>query len=254
MTTARVVLRQVRYEQLVYWRTPAAVVFTIGMPVLMLVIFGSLNGDNRLDRAGGLRFAQYFVGGMVAFGVMGATYGNLAARFVFRRESGVLKRMRATPLPTSAFVAALVANAVIVVVVVTAIVIGTAVALFDVTIPDRWPLLVVSVVLGAATFSALGLAVANVIPNADTADAVIFGTMMPLLFISGTFDPIPPGSVLADIADVFPVRHLVAATLRAFDPRHGLDVPVGNLVVLAAWGVAAGVFALRRFRWESSKG
>ena len=253
MTAVRHALRQLRYEQLIYWRTPAAVVFTIGMPVTMLVIFSTLSGDNRLEEAGGMRFAQYFAGGMIAFGVMSATYGNLAARFVFRRETGVLKRMRATPLPTSAFVAALVLNAVVVVAIVTSIVLAAAVAFFDVTVPDRWPLLVLTVLLGAAVFSALGVAAANLIPNADTADAVIFGTLMPLLFISGAFDPIPPG-LMADISDLFPVRHLVAATLRTFDPRPGLDAPVGNLLALAAWGAAAGAFALRRFRWESSRG
>ena len=108
-----------------------------------------------------------------------------------------------------------------------------------------------TVVVGAATFSALGLAVTSVIPNADAAPAVVNATILPLLFLSGIFIPLPPHTTwYVALAKVFPVYHFAHAMLSAF------FLPVGNgfqgtdLLIMGAWGVAGLVAAALFFSWE----
>ena len=99
--------------------------------------------------------------------------------------------------------------------------------------------------------SALGVAIASLVPNADAGPAIVNAIFFPLVFLSGTFFPVSPDSVLARIADFFPVRPFLQATFATFDPLEvGSRLHWGDLAVVAAWGLAAGVVAVRRFRWE----
>ena len=247
MKTARLAIHQLRYEQRTYWRMPQGVFFTFALPVMMLVVFATLNSGYTVKAFQGRRFVEYFLPGMLAFGLITATYGNLAARFVFRRETGQLKRLRATPLPTSVFVTGIVANAVIVSILVSALVLGTGMAFYDVSLPSAWPELAFVLMVGSAAFCALGLGLATFIPNSDAADAMVFGTLLPVLFISGVFQVVPNDSVMAHIAAAFPVRHLFQSTL---DVYAGDGIPWLHLLVVIAWGALGGVVAVRRFRWE----
>ncbi|MBV8196190.1 MAG: ABC transporter permease, partial [Candidatus Dormibacteraeota bacterium] len=106
--------------------------------------------------------------------------------------------------------------------------------------------------VGAMSFCALGLAMTVVIPNAEAAPAIINGVLLPIVFISGTFFPIDPTSVLTKIAEYFPVRHFITAMFDSFDPAHQFSSGIsGNdLIIMAAWGVAGLFIAVRRFRWE----
>jgi ABC-2 type transport system permease protein len=113
------------------------------------------------------------------------------------------------------------------------------------------PDLVLVLVVGAASFSALGIAIASFVPNADAGPAIVNAIFFPLVFLSGTFFPVDPDSVLAKIANVFPVRPFLQAIFATFDPlRSGSRLSWGDLAVVAAWGVVAAVIAVRRFRWE----
>lgn len=244
----RLLVHQLRYEQLSYWRNPAGVFFTVALPVVMLAIFSTLN-EGDADPAG-RSFASYFVPGMVTFGLGTAAYGNLAARIVFRRESGLFKRARATPVTPAALVGGLVAHAVVVALVVAAVVVAVGAAAFDVPVPERPGLFVVVVVVGSVTFAALGAAVSTFIPNVESADAVVFATILPIFFISGVFDDVPDGSLLDRIATVFPVKHLFEVALAS--GGRPLDAPGQRLLPVVAWGLAGAVVAAHRFRWSPS--
>lgn len=243
---ARLIVHQLRYEQRIFWRTPQAVFFTFALPVLMLVVFATLNSNYRVPAFGGRRFVDYFVAGMLAFGSISATYGNLAARFVFRRETGQLKRLRATPLPPSIYVAGLIANSVVVSAAVSAVVLAVGRILYDVSLPAAWPQLAAVLIVGSGAFCALGLALTTFIPNTDAADAMVFGTLLPVLFISGVFQVVPSDSLMGRIAALFPVRHLLQATL---DVYAGESFPWLRLLAVLAWGLFGGLIAVRRFRW-----
>lgn len=245
MSHLRQLAAQLRYEQRTFWRNPGAVFFTLGLPVLMLVIFTTLNEGDTV--AGGRAFGSYFVPGMLVFGVINSTYGYLATKLVVRRDSGLLKRVRATPLPLPILLTAMIANAVVVAVLIATVVLTTGRLVYDVALPARPALAAAVLVLGAASFAALGLALAGFIPNADAADPVVFGTVLPLLFISGVFDEVPAGSVLDRVADVFPVSHLFAATLAASAESGATS---RHLLIVAAWGLGGAALAAATFRWQ----
>ena len=140
----------------------------------------------------------------------------------------------------------------------TAILLSIAVAFFDVTFPGHWGALVVSLIVGTAAFCALGVAVAAVIPHADAAPAIVNGILFPILFVSGVFFPVKDDSVLTRIGDVFPVRHFVERGLRRVRPSHCArrwhGWSWGDLAVVAAWGVAGAIVAVRKFRWDPRRG
>jgi ABC-2 type transport system permease protein len=244
---ARLVLHQLEYEQRTFWRTPQAVFFTFALPVLMLVVFATLNSGYKVSVFQGRRFVEYFVAGMLAFGSISATYGNLAARLVFRRESGQLKRFRATPLPASTYLAGIIASSVTVSVAVSAVVLAVGRVFYDVSLPASLLRLVAVLIVGSGAFCALGLALTTFIPNTDAADATVFGTLLPVLFISGVFQVVPTGSLMDRIAALFPVRHLVRATL---DVYAGEPFPWLRLLAVVAWGAFGALIAIRRFRWS----
>lgn len=244
--TARLALHQLRYELRAFWRTPQAMFFTFALPLMMLVVFATINGNARINGFGGRRFVEYFVPGMLALGSITATYGNLASRTVFRRETGQLKRLRATPLPAGSYVIGVVANATVVSLAVSATVVLVGRAFYDVAVPTAWPALIGLLVLGAAAFAAMGLALSTCIGHPEAADATVFGTMLPVLFISGIFQVVPPTSIFARLAEVLPVRHLLLPVLAVYgaDPVRWRD-----LAILLAWGAVAALIAARRMRW-----
>jgi len=128
---------------------------------------------------------------------------------------------------------------------------GVGVAFYGLIIPAHAAVaLTITVVLGAATFCALGVAVTVFIPNADAAPAVVNGVYLPLMFISGTFFPIASTSVLAKISAFFPVRPFVLSCFNALDPRiHSGSLHAAWLENLAIWCAVALIFAVRRFSW-----
>ena len=241
--------RAFRYEQRSFWREPAGKFFTVAMPVLMLVIFGGLNGDGHIRELGNIHFSRYMTVGMVAFSVATTSYGMLSARVTFRRESGIYQRLRTTPLPASAFVAGQILNALTVVALTITILLVVGTTFEDGTWPTNWPLFLFVLALGAASCSAIGLAVSTFVTSGEAIDPVIWGTMMPVTFISGMFDYVPPNSAIGRVASVFPVSHLLQAELRAFGLPGSSGVLWEHLAVIAVWGVVCGVVAARRFRW-----
>jgi ABC-2 type transport system permease protein len=250
-------VHQLRYEQKMYWRNPASAVFTFAFPVMFLVIFASLNNGGTIDFLGGLDYNQYYVPGIICFGVISATYTNLAMTLTIRRDDGLLKRLKGTPLPPVSLFGGILLNAVIIALVLTAIVAVAGILFYGVTFPGHWPALIVSLMLGAACFCALGIAVCCFIPNADAAPAIVNGVLFPILFLSGVFFPLQDTSFLTKVANVFPIRHFTNAVFAAFDPRlpkgpgHGWSG--GDLLVMALWALAGVVVALRRFRWEPAR-
>jgi len=251
MRSLGLVVRQVRYEQKLYWRSPSSAMFTFLFPILLLVIFASLNQSTTLRALGGIRYNQYYVPGIVAFGVISACYSNLAIALCFRRDSGVLKRIRGTPLPPWIFMAGNIGSALVISAILTALTTAVGVAFYGVSFPGRYGALVLTLVVGAFCFCSMGLAITALIPVATAAPAIVNGLLFPILFISGTFFPVESGSWLAWVARLFPIRHFEEAVFAVFDPRlPGSGLRAEALIVMLVWGLAAVVVAVRGFRWE----
>lgn len=251
MNDAALVTHQIRYEQKSYWRNPQSAFFTFAFPIIFLVIFASLNKGQRIRDLGNISFNQYYIPAIIAFGVMSACYTSLAIGLTNRRETGILKRLRATPLPAWTYFSGLLANSVIVSVLLTIITVAVGVAFHSVHLPYHLLPLLVAVILGATTFCALGVAVSALAPNADAAPAIVQFPFFALAFISGTFFPAPKGSFIAHLADFFPLVHFTNAVFTPFNPlARGSGFAGRDLLILGLWAVGATVVAVWRFRWE----
>jgi ABC-2 type transport system permease protein len=257
VSTAERLVRQVRYENKSFWRNPAAALFTILFPLLFLVIFTGIFGDDTSGAPGGLEVdnTTYYIPAILSFAVITACYTNTAMSVVFARENGILKRVRGTPLPSWLYLSGKVLHSMLVMALLTVVVIVFGAIAYDLDVPGDTTLpFAVSVLVGSAAFCALGLAVTSIIPNADAAPAIVNATIFPLLFISGTFIPTDDAPQwMQDLAELFPVRHFVE-TLFAGYGLSPIEAPdgwlVGDLLVVAAWGAAGLLIAIRFFRWE----
>ena len=241
------IAHQIRYEQLSFWRNPQSAFFTFIFPVVIIVIFGAVFSSGKAnDFYFGLTGLQYYIPTIAALSVVGACYSQLAIGLAIRRQNGILKRVRATPLPAWGYFTGLVGHCVIVSIITVAIIIGVG-ALYGVPLPSHWTAIILTLVLGAASFCALGVAVASLVSNAEAAPAVVQFVLFPLLFLSGTYFPIH-STVLNNIADVLPVRPFNQALLGPFARHSGFDWK--HLAVLLAWGIIGAIVAIRRFRWD----
>ncbi|MFI6561156.1 ABC transporter permease [Streptomyces sp. NPDC050534] len=240
-------LHQVRYEELAFWRNPQAVIFTFLLPVVIVTIFGAVfGGDDKQDFFFGMSGIQYYTPTVAAVSVLGACYGQLAIVLSTRRQTGQLKRLRATPLPAWIYFVGLLTHCLLVSFVDVALVMAVG-AFYGVTLPVHWTAIVLTLILGAASFCALGVAVASLVRNAEAAPALVQFIQFPLVFISGSYFPIHAG-VLNDIAGLLPVKPFNDAMLAPF--THGGGYEWKDLGVLAAWGVLGALVAVRRFRWD----
>ncbi len=248
-------LHQFRYDLRAFLRNPQSRFFTLALPVLFLVILASLFGGGHHTVAvtgGRIRTSAYYVPGIITLGVIAAAFVNLVASVTAQRERGVLKRRRATPEPASAIIIGRALTAVVIAVGMAAVLLGIGWAAYGAHVPGRTALaLVVTVVVGAASFCCLGYALASMIRNEDAAQPVTQAIMLPLYFISGVFVAVTVlPHWLVDVADVFPVRHLADALLVAYNPHTtGLGFAGQDLLIVAGWGVAGLLVALRKFSW-----
>jgi len=243
MSGTALALRQIAYENRAFWRNPPAAFFTFVFPLLFMLIFNVLFGADA---------ARFFTPAIIVFGVVTATFTNLAMSISIVRDAGVLKRVRGTPLPPWAYLAGRIGHAVLVALLLVVIVAAFGVLVYGVPVPwDALPALVLILAVAAAAFSALGLGVAGLIPNADAAPAIVNAVVLPVLFISNVFIQMDnaPGW-LDTVSHLLPVRHFADAMLDLYRLGAGAGVPWMALAVIAAWGVIGVALALRFFSWE----
>lgn len=252
------VARQVRAQLLTFWRTPIALFFTILLPLVMLVLFNAIFGGNTVETdEGSWPVNQFYTGGLAAFTAVSATYTNLANMVPIRREEGVLKRWRGTPIPIWSYLAGFVGSAIVLAAIGAGIMLTVGVVAYDLDIEAaKVPAMIVTFLVGVAAFSALGLAVAGLVPNARSASAAANATILPLGFISNIFIPLEdPPQWLETLGSLFPLKPFAESfqdTLNPTVPAPAFDW--SDLAFVALWGVAGAIVAVRSFKWESSTG
>ncbi|HLF75860.1 MAG TPA: ABC transporter permease [Dehalococcoidia bacterium] len=257
MKTVTLALKQARFDNRAFWRNPAAAFFTFVFPLMFLVIFNVVFQSNDIEVPGGtVDTSTFYVPGITALSVISACYTNIAMGIVFSRDEGLLKRVRGTPLPPLSFILGRIIQATWVAILLVVIILAFGVVFYSVDVQsEKLPAFIVTLVFGAVCFSALGLAVSSLVPNADAAPAIIQASVLPLLFISNVFIPTSqaPGW-LTDFASIFPVAHFAGALHTAFNPfESGNGFEAMDLLVMAIWGVGAAVVAARFFVWEPKR-
>ncbi|HEX7293359.1 MAG TPA: ABC transporter permease [Solirubrobacterales bacterium] len=257
MNGIALVAHQFRYDQKAFWRNPASVFFTVAFPVILLLIFATVFGDQTLELRGGIETTVYYVPAIITLAVISATMQSLAMSLVIAREEGRLKRGRGTPLPPWVFIAGRIGNSIVVALMMMALIAVIGRVLYGVDIPwGQLPEIVLVLVVGAASFCCLGIALTAAIPSQDAAAPIVNALLLPLYFLSGVFipdDELPQG--VLDFANHFPVRDFFQAFFDAYVPAGGdPGLDWSSLAVVAIWGVAGLLLAIRFFRWSPRGG
>jgi ABC-2 type transport system permease protein len=239
---------QLRAEQLIFWRSREAAVFVFLFPPLLFVLLASIFGDGTED---GRPVSSYLVAGLIGYAVANTALGGLAITLVLRREYGILKRLRSTPLPAPLYLATVLLSNLVVVALQALTVAALGVGLYDADLPERPLGFAAALALGAVAFAGLGLAAAALIHSGDAVAAVVNVVVLPMSFLSGSFgdtDNLP--GVLDAVARVLPLRYLIELVLATYvdgEPLWEHGIAIG---VLAAWGAAGYAVARARFGWE----
>ena len=262
---------QLRLEQKIFWRNRQSAVFSFGLPVVFVVLFGLLFQGNSTGGTGGVPYTSYFVAGMIGIALLSATFSNLAITLAFQRDQLILKRMLGTPLGAGPILMAKVLNAVVVVIIQVVIILALGRVLYDTPFPRNPLAFVLIIVAGIVVFATGGIAFTAFIANADSGPAVVQLPFLTLQFISGVFFPFTSEPKFLKIAaDIFPLRWLVDAVRAGYlgvDYFHthrvnGNDTPAivrgvhaisasgTAYLVLGVWLAGFVVIAKRRFRWD----
>lgn len=240
-------LHQLRFELLIFRRSREAAFFIFVFPLLLLLLLGSFyDGDIE-----GTPAASYLLVGILGYGAANTGFGGLAIALVLRREYGILKRIRSTPLPGALYLACVLASNLIVFALQSACVVALAVTLYGAEVPDRPLSLVAALLVGAVTFTGLGVAAAALIRSGEAVAPAVNVIVLPMAFLSGSFGPTEAyPDVLEVLAEILPLRHfidIVGAVVLDSEPvwSQGAD-----LAVLGLWGAAGYLVARWRFGWE----
>ena len=239
--------RQYRLERRMFWRNPTAAFFGFLLPLLLLAMFGAVFSGQQKD-------LDVIVPGIAGMSVMSSTFVALAYNMTFLRERGILKRLRGTPLSSSAYLAGIGANAVTNSILQVAIVILAGKMFFGIPWPGDWLALLVFLAAGVICFAALGVALSHAIPNSESAPAYVNAIFLPMIMLAGVFyDEKDAPAFLHDIAEVMPLKHLIDGLSGAMVHGQGVADNVTALVMLALWAEVGIVLAIRGFSWEARR-
>ena len=243
--------RQIRYEQRSYWRNRGRGLFTFAFPLMFLVIFASLDRGGHISSLGGIPYDDFLVPGILAYGVITTTFTNLSITTAILRDAGVLKRMQGTPLPRWAYTAARIGSTFLVTGAIAVVTIVGGLVLWGVHLSiGALPAVIVTLALGTAAFTTIGIGMTQFIPKAETGPVIVNLIVLPISFISNIFYPTTGmPSALRTIAEIFPINALARALEYGFDPRHhGAAFDWTQLETLAIWTVIGLLLMIRFLR------
>jgi ABC-2 type transport system permease protein len=254
MNTVSLVSHQARYDLRAFRRNTRARIFTLAVPVVLLLILVALFRTGTV-KAGGVtvKIAAYYVPHIAAMAIVGAGLINLLITLVAKRESGSLKRRRATPVPAWVLIAADATTSIVSSLVIVLVLVAIGSLGFGLTVTGAAiGVAAVETVIGAAVFCCLAYALSGLVGNAESAGPMVQLTTLPVYFISGIYIPdnVLPHWLL-DVASVLPVRPLAVALQAAFVPatNGGQRFALVPVLVVLAWGVAGLIIAVRTFSW-----
>ncbi len=246
-------LHEALYDLKISLRSPRARFMGIFFPIVLLVVFVGVFGDKHTNVAGHyVTLKVFYVPGILAMSIVVNAYASLVISISGLRETGVLKRRRATPVPAVVLIGGQALATVATTAVTAAILLVIAKLLYGVGMAGPAILAIACTALvGTLAFACIGYAVSGLVGSQDAAQPIVQMTMLPLWFISGVFIPIANlGTGLRDVADVFPVQHLANSLhLASVHSSFGSSISGTDMIVLAAWAVGAAAFCAWRFSW-----
>jgi ABC-2 type transport system permease protein len=237
---------QLRAEQKLFWRSREAAIFVFLFPVMLFLLLGAVYSDEIEGHAA----ASWLLVGLIGYGVANTAFGGLAIFLVLRREAGILKRLRSTPLPSEVYLGAVVASTLLVFALQTAALIAIGRLFYGAELPENWPALVLALILGAIAFAGMGFALAALIRSSEGASPVVNVIVLPMAFLSGSFGPTREyPAFLQAVADVLPLKYFLELVRGAYLDGDAIWDNPSAIGIVAAWGAVAYAVAVRRFRW-----
>jgi ABC-2 type transport system permease protein len=245
-----------------FFRNRQSLVFTMALPVILLVVFGSvfsgtIEGTNT-------DFRQVFVSGIIAAGVMSTAFTGLAMSVALEREMGIIRRLASSPMPKAAYFIGKIVRVAVTSLLEAVLLLALGVAFFGLELPGdarHWLTFGWVLGLGAAACSLAGFAYCALIPNARSASAIITPPFLVLQFISGVFYPFNQlPSWMQGVASFFPLKWMTQGFRYAFLPDDFKVVEQGGhwdlsgiAVMLLFWTVAGALLTLVTFRWRGPR-
>jgi len=239
-------LHQLSFEQRTFWRSREAAVFIFVFPLLLYALLGSVY-SGEID---GKPAVDVLLAGLFGYGAMNTAFGGLAIILVGRRETGILKRLRSTPLPPGTYIEAVLVSWLVVFALQAVGLVALGTLAFDASTPASWLGVVGAIVLGVACFAGMGVGAASLIRSAEGVSAVVNVIVLPMAFLSGSFGPTDEyPEFLQAIAAVLPLKYFIDVVNGVYLDGESLFADPKALGIVAAWGVAGLAIALRRFSW-----
>ena len=241
---------QLAYEQRIFWRSREAAVFIFIFPLLLYVLLGSVYSEEIEIGGVSVPSADLLLAGLFGYGAANTAFGGLAIILVGRRETGVLKRLRSTPLPPATYMGAVLTSTFLVFALQALALVILGRFVFDASAPANSLGFAGAVVLGVACFAGLGVGAASLIRSAEGVSAVVNVVLLPMAFLSGSFGPREEyPAFLNAIADVLPLTYFLDIVNAVYLDGESLFADPIALAVVAIWGAAGLAIALRRFSW-----
>jgi ABC-2 type transport system permease protein len=244
------ILHQLAAEQRIFWRSREAAIFIFVFPLLLYALLSSVYSEDITVDGRKVQSADFLLAGLFGYGAANTAFAGLAIILVGRREMGTLKRLRATPLPPGTYLAAVILSTLVVFALQAIALLVLGAVLFGASAPANDLGFVGAIILGVACFAGMGVGAAALIRSADGASAVVNVVLLPMAFLSGSFGPrgdFP--DFLQAIADVLPLTYFLDIVTGIYLDGDSLFHDPVALAVVAAWGAAGVVVALRRFSW-----
>jgi ABC-2 type transport system permease protein len=253
----RLFRHQLGGEMRLYFRSRELAFFTFLFPIILMLLLGSVYRHETIKKEHNIKATSYLVAGILGYGVAATAFAGLAIVLVLRRENGVLKRVRGTPLPPRTYLAAVITSTTIVYLIEAAALIALGRLVYHVPLPHQFVSLLLAIIAGALSFAALGIALTAAIRSGDGASAVVNAIYLPISFLAGAFwsaKNFP--SYIQGISDVLPLTHFIRL-MRNIVVLHQELWSGSNwqeLAIVAAWGLGGLILAKLFFRWEPREG
>lgn len=259
MNAIRMGVGRIGIELKQFFRDRESAVFNFLLPMILLVIFGSVFGGQELGDSG-ITFAQYFVAGMIASGILYTSFQNLAISIPMEREDGTLKRLQGTPMPRSAFFIGKIGMVFVAYIAQVTILIAVGVIFYGIDLPTTslaiFTFIWVSV-LGLIAWTLLGIAYSVVPKQGKGAAALVSPVVLVLQFTSGVFfvfSDLPQW--MQTFASLFPLKWLTQAMRSVFLPDTAAAMEVAGsfelgmtALVLVIWIAIGAALATVFFKW-----
>jgi len=236
-----------RVETNLLLREPAAVLFTLALPLVLLALNGS-GGNEPNPKFGGVGTVDVLLAGLLVYVMATSAIMGLGETLADYRAKGILRRMRVTPLRPWQILSSHALTHGAMSAVGTVALVGIGCAIFDLNLPISLPATVFALLISLVSLLAVGFLLGAVMPSVRTTQAVAAAIYFPAIFVSGALFPrevLPPFA--QTIGDFLPMTYAVRSIREAWT---GGSVDWSSIGILAGTTLLLAGIAVRMFRWE----